>query len=795
MVNHSPTMMSLKDMEGRYLLVNAAYAKRVGRSARELVGRRPEDLFDDDDAQQIRDQDQQVLSLLSPRQFEEYFALNGVETYLLASKFPLFDAEGRPAGVGSVDTDVTLSKREQKAKREAEERYLALVEQSLVGIYILQDEKLVYVNPKLAEIMGYLPEEMAGLTMGQVLVPGEASRLRQQLLRRFRENIAVMHYSTRGLRKDGVVVDMEVHSRLFELEGRKAVIGVVMDISERLLADTNLRLAAKVFENSAEGILILDANACIIAVNDAFSRITGYTEQEALGKASRIFRQGEREREAMQRALAGSGHWQGEMQDRRKTGEWYPAELSISALRDEDDELCNYVAVFSDITQRKEAEARLQFLANHDPLTRLPNRSSLTSQLDEALARMASLGGQLAVMFIDLDRFKLINDSFGHQAGDQLLCEIALRLARVVGERGMLARLGGDEFTLLMSGFDNHTQLAEVATDILAELGRPLMLEAHEVFITGSIGISVFPHDGRDALTLLKNADVAMYRAKDSGKNTYQFFDAGMNTQTFERLLLENGLRMALERNEFELHFQPQLASDSRALQGAEVLLRWRHPQLGLVPPVRFIALAEETGLIKPIGDWVLAEACRQLAAWDAAGLEVPRLAVNLSPRQFGQPALLGKVADALREAGLAAERLELEITESMLMQNPDEAVQLLTQLKALGVWVSIDDFGTGYSSLSYLKRFPLDTLKIDQSFVDGLPDDEDNAAIAEAILAMAKKLKFHVVAEGVENEAQAAFLQGKGCHTLQGYHFSRPLPAADFAALVSGWRREAALV
>ncbi|WP_233492833.1 GGDEF and EAL domain-containing protein [Chromobacterium sp. ATCC 53434] len=792
LVNNSPTMMSLKDMDGRYLLVNAAYARRVGVPVHTLPGQRPEDVFDAADAAQIREQDQQVLNMLAPRQFDEHFSLNGVETYLLASKFPLFDAEGRPAGVGSVDTDITASRREQKAKREAEERYLALVEQSLVGIYILQDERLVYVNPKLADIMGYPPEEMAGMTMGQVLVPGEANRLRQQLLRRFRDNISVMHYSTRGLRRDGVVVDMEVHSRLFELEGRKAVIGVVMDISERLLADTNLRLAAKVFENSAEGILILDAGARIIAVNDAFSRITGYGEEETLGKLSRIFSPDQSERQAMQQALAGSGHWHGEMRDRRKNGEWYPAELAISALRDEDEQICNYVAVFSDITQRKEAEARLQFLANHDPLTGLPNRSRLTAELDGELGRMAGEGGRLAVMFIDLDRFKLINDSFGHQAGDQLLCEIARRLDRVVGERGMLARLGGDEFTLLMSGFDGHPQLAGMASDILAELGRPLTLEAHEVFITGSIGISVFPHDGRDARTLLKNADVAMYRAKDAGKNTYQFFDVGMNTQTFERLLLENGLRQALERGEFELHYQPQLNATTRALEGAEALLRWRHPQLGLVPPVRFIALAEETGLIKPIGDWVLREACRQLAAWDAAGLAVPRLAVNLSPRQFGQPSLPAKVAGALQAAGLAAARLELEITESMIMQSPTEAVSLLSELKALGVWLSIDDFGTGYSSLSHLKRFPLDTLKIDQSFVDGLPDDEDNAAIAEAILAMARKLKFHVVAEGVENEAQAAFLQSKGCHTLQGYHFSRPLPAAAFFALAEDWRRAA---
>ncbi|UTH74905.1 EAL domain-containing protein [Chromobacterium sp. IIBBL 290-4] len=793
LVNNSPTMMSLKDMEGRYLLVNAAYANRVGAPAHAMLGKRPEDVFDENDARQIREQDQQVLNLLSPRQFEEHFVLNGVETYLLASKFPLFDAEGRPAGVGSVDTDITLSKREQKAKREAEERYLALVEQSLVGIYILQDEKMVYVNPKLADILGYAPEEVTGLGLNEVLAPGEADRIRNQLMRRFRDNIAVMHYSTRGLRKDGVLVDVEVHSRLFELDGRKAVIGVVMDISERLLADTNLRLAAKVFENSAEGILILDSAARIIAVNDAFSRITGFSEQETLGRSSRIFRM-DTQRQAMQEALAAAGHWHGEMLDRRKSGEWYPAEISISALRDEDGALCNYVAVFSDITQRKEAEERLQFLANHDPLTRLPNRSSLTNHLDAALLRMAAQNGQLAVMFIDLDRFKLINDSFGHQAGDQLLCEIALRLSRVVGGKGLLARLGGDEFTLLMSGYESHKQLADMAGAVLSELAKPLSLEEHEVFITGSIGISVFPHDGEDARTLLKNADVAMYRAKEAGKNTYQFFDIGMNTQTFERLLLETGLRMALERNEFELHYQPQVNANSRELEGAEALLRWRHPQLGLVPPVRFISLAEETGLIKPVGDWVLREACRQLAAWDEAGVRVPRLAVNLSPRQFGQASLLSKVEDALSAAGLPAERLELEITESMLMQNPDEAVQLLTELKALGVWLSIDDFGTGYSSLSYLKRFPLDTLKIDRSFVDGLPEDGDNAAIAEAILAMAKKLQFHVVAEGVESEEQASFLQAKGCHTLQGYQFSRPLPAAEFAEQALRWQKQAAM-
>ncbi|WP_247877825.1 sensor domain-containing protein [Chromobacterium haemolyticum] len=788
LVNNSPNMMSLKGLDGRFLLANAAYARRVGRSPQGMQGLTVEELFDAADAAQIRAQDAVVLSCLEPRQFEESFLFNGVLSHLLVTKFPLFDAHGRPAGVGSVDTDITQTRQEQKAKRETEERYRALVEQSLVGIYILQDEKLIYANPKLAAIVGYQPKELEGMPMDLLLVPGEAVRIRQQIVKRYRENIAVLQYGTRAVRKDGVVVDVEIHSRLFDYEGKKAIIGVVMDISERLAADANLRLAAKVFENSAEGILLMDAEARIIAVNHAFSRITGYAEDEALGKVSRIFGdQKQLGRQAMLEALADRGHWQGEMQDRRKSGEWYPAELAISAVRDAGGALSNYVAVFSDITLRKQSEERLQFLANHDPLTQLPNRSSLTARLDEAIISLDCASGSLAVMFIDLDRFKLINDSFGHQAGDELLRETALRLQRAVGARGLLARLGGDEFTLVMTGFKDAAALVAAAEDTLAALGQPLRLENHEVYVTGSIGISVYPNDGTDAQTLLKNADVAMYRAKEAGKNTYQFFAAEMNTQTFERLLLENGLRLALERGELELHYQPQVDAVSRRVLGAEALIRWRHPQLGLVPPGRFIPLAEETGLIKPIGDWVLQEACRQLAAWDRQGLTVPRLAVNLSARQFEQQMLPFKVADALRAAGLSAARLELEITESMIMLNPVEAVRQLGELKALGVGLSIDDFGTGYSSLSNLKRFPLDTLKIDQSFVEGLPDDGDNAAIAEAILAMARKLQFQVVAEGVESERQAQFLTSKGCALLQGYHFGRPVPAAELPALLAG--------
>ena len=784
LVNNSPNMMTFKGLDGRYILVNRAFTSHLGKSAAEMIGRRPNELFPIEYATQVRAQDDVVLRCLEPRQFEYAYALDGREYFLLVTKFPLFDAKGLPAGLGAVMTDISEQRKQQQAVLEAEEKYRALIEQSLAGIFIYQDGRWVYVNSKLAEMLGDTPEGLIGCTLHEMLAPGEQDRVEDIIRHRFDNNVQVVHYVTRVVRRDGSTMDVEVHSRLFEYKGRMASIGFALDISDRIAADASLKFAAKVFETSGEGILICDASRHIIAVNEAFSSITGYQRDEAVGHMSRVFSDESRPSfHDMMHALAEHGHWRGEMLDRRKGGDWYPAELSLSVVRDPHGDVAHYVGLFTDITVRKQAEERMHFLANHDPLTRLPNRSSLISSLEERLLSMAETGGQLAVIFIDLDRFKLINDSFGHQSGDELLRVIAIRLINSVGRRGMLARLGGDEFTLLVSDYAGTNGLSEIAEELLTVLSRPLRLEEHEVFVTGSIGISLYPNDGTDARTLLKNADVAMYRAKDSGKNTYQFFASEMNAQTVERLMLESGMRQALERNEFELHFQPQVRTGSRDLIGVEVLLRWRHPQLGLVSPGRFIPLAEETGLIKPIGNWVLAEACRQLTAWDREGIPVPRVAVNLSARQFEQQDLIAIVAGALERSGLAADRLELEITESMIMQNPVETVQILNELKRLGVQLAIDDFGTGYSSLSILKRFPLDSLKIDRSFIDGLPQDLDSAAITEAVLAMSRKLGFAVVAEGVEQEAQAQFLEGIGCDALQGYHFGKPMPAEHLAA------------
>lgn len=667
------------------------------------------------------------------------------------------------------------------ANGESEGRFRALVEQSLAGIYIMQDDRLVYANAKVAEMLGFDLAELAGKPLAELLEPDEFDRIRAQIRRRFAENIVEMRYSLRMRRKDGSASYAEVHSRLIHHQGKPAVIGIVLDINERLLTDGKLKLAATVFDNSTEGILLTDADARIIAVNRAFTAITGYTENDVLGRKSRLFRidhMGQAINEQMMQGLAQEGRWQGEYLDRRRDHSIYPVWLSISAVQDDDGQLSHYVCVFSDMTMRRESEDRLQFLSTHDALTRLPNRLEFIKRLDTTIEHAYRDGKSFAVMFIDLDRFKLINDSFGHQAGDDLLRVIAARLSYAVGDRGLLSRPGGDEFTVLFHHDGDQTLLELMADRLLNELTQPLRMEEHDLFVTGSIGIATYPADGCDSHSLLKHADVAMYRAKESGKNTYTCFAAEMNVEAIGRLTLESGLRSALANNQLELYYQPQINPVSNAMEGLEALLRWHHPELGMVSPARFIPVAEETGLIRSIGQWVLAEACRQLAQWDAEGQTIPRVSVNLSARQFVQKDLVAQVKEALTDTGIAPGRLELEVTESTLMVDPVGAIAILDELKTLGVKLSIDDFGTGYSSLSNLKRFPLDTLKVDRSFIEGIPADSEDVAITEAIVAMAKKLSLHVVAEGVETEAQREFIELCGCELIQGYFYSKPLPA-----------------
>ena len=524
-------------------------------------------------------------------------------------------------------------------------------------------------------------------------------------------------------------------------------------MAERVQVRGQLRLAARLFECSREAIFVTDRNQYVISVNRAFTEITGYAPEEVLGRNPRMWSSGRHDADFYRNlyaALDGEGYWQGEIWNKRKNGEIYPEWVSISAIENDRQEIANYLCIATDISGRKKDEERLQFLANYDELTALPNRRMFDQRLDYALAHAHRYGKQLAVVYIDLDRFKIINDTLGHAAGDLLLREAAGRLRHCLRESDAVARFGGDEFVVLITEFAQKHDVVGVAHKLLEAMACPYLLSGQECHVTASIGISSYPDDSKDAQTLIKNADIAMYRAKEQGKNNYQFYSAQMNVYSFDRLALESSLRHALERNEFLLHYQPKVDVRSGNIVGTEALVRWQHPDMGMVAPAQFIPVAEETGLIVPLGEWVLRTACAQNREWQRQGFPRLRVAVNLSPRQFRHENLVREVARILRETGLDAGSLELEITESMVFQDPEQAAKILMELRAMGISLSIDDFGTGYSSLAYFKRFPITSVKIDRSFIQDLPDAADTAAITRAIIAIADSLKLNVVAEGV---------------------------------------------
>ncbi|MBA3998207.1 MAG: diguanylate phosphodiesterase [Candidatus Accumulibacter sp.] len=565
-------------------------------------------------------------------------------------------------------------------------------------------------------------------------------------------------------------------------------VGVAKDVTERHHAEERLRQAATVFESTQEGVMITSLDARMMAVNKAFTEITGYSEEEALGMPPSILRSGRSSPDfyqAMWASLLDTGQWRGEIWNRRKNGEVYPAWMTISAVHSEEGKPTHYVSVFSDISQLKRSEEELARLAHYDPLTGLPNRLLLQSRLEHAIDRAERHGEQVALLFIDLDRFKTVNDSLGHVAGDQLLLDAALRLRERVRDEDTLGRFGGDEFLLLLEPIDGPEEAAIVARDLLAVLAQPFRLAgSSEVYIGASIGISIFPDDGATAADLLRDADAAMYQAKDHGRNRFCFYTADMNANAIAQLELEAALRRALEREEFVLHYQPKVDLRSGSVVGAEALIRWNRDG-GLEPPGRFIALAEKTGLIVPIGTWVIDTACRQLRRWQDAGLRDLQLAVNVSMLQFYSGDLPEIVHDALTRHGIPAGYLELEVTESMLMEDPEQTIAILHALKRIGVKLSLDDFGTGYSSFTYLSRFPIDTLKIDQSFVRDIVSEPEAAMIAVSIIDLAHRMRLKVVAEGVETEAQLGYLRMQNCDEMQGFHFSGGIPADAFTALV----------
>ncbi len=632
-------------------------------------------------------------------------------------------------------------------------------------------------------------EDRPQLILLDVMMPGMSGI---EVLRRLRENP-----ETRDIPVIFVSADTSEQSQLEGLDLgaddyiTKPVVTTVLrarvrNILQRKHAEAQLRLAAHVFEHSGEAIFITDRDNRIIEVNPAFTRMTGYSAEEICGQSPSVLSSGRatpEEYRAMWSAIREQGFWQGEMWDRRKDGEIYPKLLTISVVRNGQGDIDFHIASFADLSEQKATEEKIRHVAHHDALTGLPNRLHLQIGLEQVIAAAKRENQEVALMFIDLDRFKIINDTLGHNFGDGLLVEVAHRLRACVRESDLLARLGGDEFVVALAGDDVVNAAIQVAEKIISSLSHPYQIEGRILHSTASIGISLYPHDGGSIESLMKTADTAMYHAKATGRNNFQFFSPEMNQSSNERLLLENSLHRALERGEFAVHYQPQVDIASGRLVGAEALIRWHHPERGMVSPLQFIPLAEENGMILPIGTWVLREVCRQIRAWRELGLTDLRFAVNLSPRQFRQENLVDNILEILREFDVPASALELEITEGSIMENADAAVSLLNQLSRHGLSIAIDDFGTGYSSLSHLKRFPVSKLKIDRSFVMDIPGDPDDSAIAIAVIQLARSLGLKTVAEGVETAEQRQFLSGQGCDMLQGYWYSKPLDAPSFEA------------
>ena len=692
-----------------------------------------------------------------------------------------------------VYTDITQRKRALMDLQKSEEKFSTAFDSCPLAASIsrISDGRFIEVNASYERNFGWSRADLVGKTSLEVGFWPD-TEARDAWLQAIYDAGRLVDYEVVWKHKSGELRDVALSSEIIRLGDESCILTYLTDITARKGAEADLRIAATAFE-SQEGMVVTDANGIILRVNRAFTESTGYSAEEVVGQTPRILRSGlhdDRFYKQMWDSIREQGGWQGEVWDKRKNGEIYPKWLTISAVTDETGKITHFVGTHFDITERKLAEERINALAFYDQLTDLPNRTLLQDRLTQALAQCARTSNYGALLFIDLDNFKTLNDTKGHEMGDLLLKEVATRLRQCIREVDTAARLGGDEFVVVLSNLGQIRKVAAATTEAIAEkilraIAQPFKVGRLDHQCSASIGVALF--HGRQTSTdeLMRQADLAMYRAKAAGRNQVRFFDPVMELEVHAQADLERDLRRAIDEQQFVLHYQPQVLEDGHII-GAEALLRWHHPERGLVPPGEFIPVAEASGLILDIGMWVLKTACKQLAVWSKQpGLSALSIAVNVSAKQFRQRDFEDQVLSVLKKTGARPERLKLELTESMLAQEVDHLIERMQRLRQAGVQFSLDDFGTGYSSLAYLSQLPIDQLKIDQSFVRDVLTNPNDAAIARTVVALGKSLGLSVIAEGVETEAQREFLMSSRCYAYQGYLFSKPLEVANFESFV----------
>lgn len=709
--------------------------------------------------------------------------------WVLARAVPEHDMHGNiVAFVGSL-TDISEQRRSAERLRQSEERIRHIFQSSplVMGILRVRDFAVVDVNQAFSTVMELSRTEVIGHT--DVELGLWADRDTAQEFRRLVALGCRLHDVEWALRsRTGAIRHIRGSVERIQLDDEAHLLVVGQDVTDRKHDELKMQKLSRALQQTADSVVITDVDGVIEYVNPAFERLTGWSADEAVGKTPRLVKSGMHELSLYRQLWASilSGEvFRHVMTNRKKTGDIYYEEKTISPLRDARNRVTHFISTGKDVTERMQTQERLRFMAHHDALTELPNRVLFMDRLTQATADAKWRARLVAVMFIDLDHFKRINDTLGHEAGDALLITVAARLSETLRERDTVARFGGDEFAIMLGDVAAQSDVEILAEKVLEVLRQPVTVQEQKFFLSASMGISMFPGDALDASTLLRNADTAMYRAKETGKNNYQFYSAEMSKRAMDRMILERSLRQALEREEFRVYYQPQVDLESGRIIGVEALLRWERPGVGIVPPADFLPLLEDTGLIRPVGDWVLRKVCEQARRWCDFGLPSVRVAVNLSGQQLRQPGFFAAVSSLMDEFNLPPECLELEITENSLLHDVEHALQDLDVLSRDRIRLAIDDFGTGYSSLIHLKRLPVDTLKIDRSFVRDAPNDPHDAAITRSIIAMGRSLQLDVVAEGVETALQLDFLRAEQCGTYQGYFASEPIDAGCMTSML----------